>query len=274
MNFRKRFLTILTGAAILAGSLLPVAWTLILSLKPSAAGFYQGAADKQWSLEAYRMVLGEEIAFGAYIWNGLIVASISSLAAVLISGLAAFSLVSLRFRYRLSALSMILLAGLAPPVAIIAPTFSLMNSLNLAGTLAGLILPNIAYNTPIATWILISYLSKIPREVEDAARMDGATSTGVMWLISFPLALPGIFVALSLAFLGAWGEFMVASTVSLGKPAASTTPVGLLGLSQAFELQWSWVSAGIVLSLIPVVTLTLLFTQLLNDTAASSAAKG
>jgi len=265
---------IIMGAVVFAASLLPVAWTLSLSLKPPGAEFHAGAETNNWSLEAYRIVLGQEVGFSGYIRNGLMVASTSALAATLISGFAAFAVVSLRFRYRLSTLSMILLAGLTPPVAIVAPTFALMKSLDLTGSLAGLILPNIAYNIPVATWILVTYFSKIPREVEDAARIDGASATSVLWRVSFPLALPGIFVALALAFLGAWGEFMVASTVSMGKPTASTTPVGLMSLSQAFELQWAWVSAGIILSLIPIAILTLVFYRLLDDTSASSAAKG
>jgi len=116
-----------------------------------------------------------------------------------------------------------------------------------------------AYGIPLTTWLVASYFAGLPFELEDAARVDGAAPLTIFWKIMLPLAAPGLFSAGVIAFLGSWGEFMLAFTVGLGLPRVQTVPVAVLSYSQAFQLQWTWVSAGTVLSLLPVVILVLIF---------------
>ena len=120
-----------------------------------------------------------------------------------------------------------------------------------------------AYGIPLATLLIASYFSSIPYDTEDAARIDGASEMTIFFRIMFPMALPAVFSAGVLSFLGSWGEFITALTVGLG--TARTVPVAVLSLNQSFELEWTWVSAGTVLSLLPVIVAVILFQRLIID---------
>ena len=106
---------------------------------------------------------------------------------------------------------------------------------------------------------------------EDAARMDGAGPFTIYLRILLPLAAPGLFSAGVLSFLGSWGEFMHAFTVSLGIPEVQTVPVAVLSFSQAFQLQWSWVAAGTILAILPVVLLVVVFQRVVVGGLTSGA---
>jgi multiple sugar transport system permease protein len=254
-------LSLAVTAVVALFCLAPLYWILITSLKKPGTEFR--LPIQYWpadvSLESYQVVLGTGFRVQDAIRNSLIVSSAVTLGALALAALAAYAIARLRFRYKVQSLLFIQAAGMVPPIVVIAPTFVLIRSLGLLSTLPGLILPNIAYSIPLSTWLLATYFANLPFELEDAAKVDGWPPLQIFWRVMLPLAAPGLFSAGVLVFLGSWGEFMLALTVSLGLPEAQTVPVAILGFSQAFELQWSWVSAGIVLSLVPVVLLVLLF---------------
>ncbi|MFW6293884.1 MAG: carbohydrate ABC transporter permease, partial [Spirochaetota bacterium] len=131
--------------------------------------------------------------------------------------------------------------------------------LGLLQTYWAMILPNMIYAVPLSSFLIASYFANIPFELEDAAQIDGAGVFRTVFQIVLPVAAPGIFSAGVLAFLGSWGEFMLANTVSIGAWEVETVPVAILSLSQAFNLQWSWVAAGTMLTLIPIVAAVLVF---------------
>jgi multiple sugar transport system permease protein len=122
-----------------------------------------------------------------------------------------------------------------------------------------MILPNIAYNVPLATLLLAVYFSQLPWELEDAAKMDGYKPLQIFWKVILPLSAPGLFSAGVFAFLGSWGEFMLASAVSMGVVEAQTVPVAILNLSFEFRYQWTWISAAIMLSVGLMVLIALIF---------------
>ncbi|MCS6845181.1 MAG: carbohydrate ABC transporter permease [Caldilineales bacterium] len=261
----RRFLHLMASlvvtAAVAVFSLLPLYWIVLTSLKRPGTEFRLPL--RPWpaevSLESYRTVLGPGFEVQHAIRNSLIVSSAVTVGALLLAGLAAYAIARLRFRYRVQSLALIQLAGMTPPIVVIAPTFVLIRSLGLLSTLPGLILPNIAYSIPLSTWLIASYFANLPFDLEDAAQTDGWPPWQVFFRVMLPLAAPGFFSAGVLVFLGSWGEFMLALTVSMGLPEAQTAPVAIMGFTQAFQLQWAWVSAGIVLSLLPVIALVLLF---------------
>jgi multiple sugar transport system permease protein len=252
--------TLVTALVALFG-LLPLYWLLITSFKLPGTEFRLPVEywPSNFSVESYRVVLGPDFQVQRAILNSLIVSSTAMLGTLLLGSLAAYAIARLRFRYKLQSLLAIQIAGMIPPIVVIAPTFVLIRALGLLGTLPAMALPNMAYGIPLTTWLVASYFTTIPFELEDAARVDGASPWTTFWRIMLPLAAPGLFSAGVLAFLGSWGEFMLAFTVSLGLPQVQTVPVAILSFSQAFQLQWTWVSAGTVLSLIPIIMLVLVF---------------
>lgn len=241
--------------------LTPLYWILLTSLKEPGTEFRLPVRylPVDISLESYQVVLGPNFRMQDAIRNSLIVSSAVTIGALLLAALAAYAIARLRFRYKIQSLLLIQAGGMVPAIVVIAPTFVLVRSMGLLSTLPGLILPNIAYSIPLSTWLLASYFANLPFELEDAAKVDGYPPLQVFWRVMLPLAAPGLFSAGVLVFLGSWGEFMLALTVSLGLPQAQTVPVAVMSFSQAFQLQWAWVAAGIMLSLIPVILLVLLF---------------
>jgi ABC-type glycerol-3-phosphate transport system permease component len=107
--------------------------------------------------------------------------------------------------------------------------------------------------------LLAAYFSSLPYELEDAAMVDGFKPFAIYWRVILPLAAPALFSAGVLAFLGSWGEFILALTLTLGVPDVQTVPAAVMSFSQQFELQWAWVAAGIVLSLLPVIAIMVVF---------------
>lgn len=265
MRARKKFthivLSVLVTGVVGLFSLAPLYWIVITSFKLPGTEFRQPVTywPAEFSVESYQVVLGPDFLVQRAILNSLIVSTTAMAGTLLLGALAAYAIARLRFRYKIQSLLAIQVAGMIPPIVVIAPTFVLVRALGLLGTLPGLALPNMAYGLPLTVWLLASYFASLPFELEDAARVDGASPLRIFWQIVLPLAAPGLFSAGVIAFLGSWGEFMLALTVGLGLPQAQTVPVAVQGYSQAFQLQWTWVAAGTVLSLLPVMGLVLVF---------------
>ena len=265
MNLGKRRMQWIYSVVIVAFisvfCLGPLYWIAITSFKTPGTEFRKPI--RYWpsviSLESYGVGLGPQFRVQNAIKNSVIVSSAVTVGALLVTSLSAYTIARLRFKYKIESLILIQLAGMVPPIVTIAPTFVLVRSLGLLTDLMGLILPNIAYNIPVGTWLMAAYFAGLPTDLEDAAKVDGYAPFSIFWRVIMPLAAPGLFSAGVLAFLGSWGEFMLALTISLGLPKAQTVPVAILSFSQRHELQWAWVSAGIVLSLLPVVAMVLVF---------------
>ena len=266
-TLKHRIISGLLIVGIVFFCLAPLYWMLVTSLQIPGTEFRLPVElwPSEPSLESYGVVLNSPVTIQSAVVNSFVVSSLAMLGTLLLSSLAAFSIARLRMKRKRLSFFVIQAAGLIPPIIVIAPTFVLIRMLGLLGTLWGLILPNIAYGVPLATLLIAGYFANVPFELEDAARMDGASPLRIFFQIMLPVALPGIFSAGVLSFLGSWGEFMTALTVSLGNPAARTVPVAVLSLSQAFELQWTWIGAATMLSLVPVIVAVVLFQRLIID---------
>ncbi|MDI7277819.1 MAG: carbohydrate ABC transporter permease [Anaerolineae bacterium] len=260
MKALNRVLSPVLVGLIAIYSLAPFFWILVTSLKPPGTEFRLPV--EYWparpTLESYRTVLGE-FNFAVALRNSFIVASAVAVLVLLIGSLSAYAIARLRFRFKLESLVLVLVGGTIPWVVTIAPIFRVIRDLGLLQSLPGIILPHVAYFMPLSVWLLTSYFVQLPFDLEDAAKTDGYAPFQVFWRVIMPLSSPGLFSTGVFVFLGSWGEFMVALTIGMGLPGAQTVPVAVLGFSQQFRLQWSWVSAGIVLSLIPVVAIVMIF---------------
>jgi multiple sugar transport system permease protein len=254
-------LSVLLTLIVAFFALLPLYWIFLTSFKTPGTEFRQPV--EYWlseiSLEPYQTILGEGFRVQNAIKNSLVVSSATTVGALLVASLAAYTIARLKFRHKWGSLIFIQVASMLPAIIVIAPTFLIVRSLGLLGSLPGLILPNLVYNIPLSTWLIASYFAGLPFELEDAAKVDGVPPFKIFWQIMLPLAAPGLFSAGVIAFLGSWGEFMLAFTISMGLPKVQTIPVAILSYSVAFEMQWTWISAAIILSLIPVIALVVIF---------------
>ncbi len=257
----NRSFSVLLFALIAVWCLAPLVWIGLTSIKPAGTEFR--IPVEYWpenpTLENYRTVLGERFTVQRSILNSLVVSSGALVGTLVLSTLSAFAIARLRFRYRMITLYGMQIAGMIPPIIVIAPTFVLLRALGLIRTYWAMILPNAAYAVPLSSFLIASYFANVPFELDDAAKIDGAGPWRTIMQVVLPIAAPGIFSAGVLAFLGSWGEFMLANVVSIGADEVETVPVAILSLSQAFELQWTWIAAGTVLTLVPIVLAVLVF---------------
>jgi multiple sugar transport system permease protein len=283
-RIRNRVFEVIVTLAVVAFCLGPLYWVLATSLKPMGTEYL--IPPEFWpsrpSLQAYKVILGlgvpgeerqsdasfkgasevevsPELQFLKPMLNSLIVATTVATGALLLAALAAYAVARLRFKWRIQSLMLLWVGGLLPAVMVIAPTFMLMRTLGLLRTLPSMILPNIAYNIPLATWLLAVYFSQLPWELEDAAKMDGYKPLQIFWKVILPLSAPGLFSAGVFAFLGSWGEFMLASVVTMGVVDVQTVPVAILNLSFEYRYQWTWISAAIIVSVGLMVLIALIF---------------
>lgn len=255
-----RLVSLALTLLVTAFCLLPLVWMVSTSVKPMGSEYLKPV--EMWpaepSLQGYRAAL-LELNFVRPLLNSVLVSLAVAAGCLLVSAPAAYAVARLRFRYKIQSLLLLQLGAMIPPVVIIAPTFGLLRALGLLGTLPAMILPNIFYNVPLATWLLASYFAELPAELEDAAKVDGYRPLQVFWKVTLPLAKPALFAAGMFAFIGSYGEFMLASVVTLGRQEALTAPVAIQNFAFAFRQQWTWISAGVVLALIPVLLLALIF---------------
>jgi multiple sugar transport system permease protein len=266
---------VLIFAVIAIWCLAPLLWIAITSIKPQGTEYR--IPVEYWpenpTLENYRVVTGERFGVQRSILNSMVVSTGALIGTLLLSTLSAYAIARLRFRFRWTTLYGMQIAGMIPPIVVIAPTFVLLRALGLIRTYWAMIIPNMIYALPLSSFLIASYFANVPFELEDAAQIDGAGPLRTIFQIIMPVAAPGIFSAGVLAFLGSWGEFMLANTVSIGSFEVETVPVAILSLSQAFTLQWSWVAAGTMLTLIPVVAGVLIFQRFVVTGLSAGVAK-
>jgi arabinogalactan oligomer/maltooligosaccharide transport system permease protein len=192
--------------------------------------------------------------FGRQLWNSLIVSSVTTLIGVSLSVSAAYALSRLRFVGRDSFLRMLLITQMFPTVAVAVPMYYLLDHLGLLNSTLGLALVYATTAVPFCTHLLKGYFDTIPKELEEAAALDGASPRAIFFRIVLPLAKPGIAVTALFSFLTAWNEFILAATF-IGEETAYTLPVALQYYVSDFQTQWGKFAAGAILVSLPVAAL-------------------
>jgi multiple sugar transport system permease protein len=195
--------------------------------------------------------------------------------ALVIGSFAAYALARLRFPMKFLLLAVILSITTFPPIAIAAPVFKLWTDLGLYNTYLGLILPDLTFTLPLTIYILTSFFRDIPRELEEAALVDGATYFQSFRKVVLPLAAPGLVTAGLLAFIFVWNEFLFAITLT---SSASVRPVPaaiafFTGSSQ-FEIPLGTISAASVVVTVPLIVLVLIFQKRIVAGLTAGAVKG
>lgn len=255
-----RTLALLTTIVITLFCLIPLFWVFSTSLKPMGTEYL--IPIELWpsdpTLDAYQKVI-DELGFLTPLRNSFLVSLATAVLCLVVSATAAYAVARLRFRYKVQSLVLLQLGAMIPPVVTIAPTFVLLKEIGLLKSLPAMVIPNVFYSVPLATWLLASYFAELPFELEDAAKVDGHRPFQIFLRVILPLSLPGMFAAGMFAFIGSYGEFMLASVVTLGIKDVQTIPVAIQNFSFAFRQQWTWISAGVVLAILPVITIVLIF---------------
>jgi multiple sugar transport system permease protein len=270
----KNLLTYPGIALALAFCLLPFVYMAAVSLAGRADLL---AADVPFSftLENFRAVLTDSsLHFIAYFRNSILISLASAVICVTIASLAAYAITRLAFPGRMSLLFFALAVSMFPQIGIVGYLYKLMASVGWVNTPQALILPYVAWILPLSLWILVSYFSQIPRELDKAAFIDGCTYHQTLLRIVLPVAAPGVFSVFLLSFIFAFNEFMFALMLTTSYKAR-TIPVGI-ALFQGLHGQTPWgnIMAASVITTLPVVILTLIFQRRIIGGLTSGALKG
>ena len=186
--------------------------------------------------------------------NSIIVSLATTVLGVFLACTAAYALSRFKFPGRSTGMIAFLVVQMFPGVLMMIPLYEIMDTLGLLDMLPGLVLLYSTTAIPFCVWMLKGYFDTIPRDLEEAALMDGATRSMIFWRIMLPLSLPAVAVTALFSFMTAWNEFILAATF-MNREEGYTLPVGLQQMVGQFGTEWGHFSAGAILVSIPVVAL-------------------
>jgi multiple sugar transport system permease protein len=255
-------------------ALFPLVWMAYSSLKPYAAlySFPPRFDLTDLGLHYYRAVL-ESTPFLSFLRSSTVVALGSTVFGTIFAAMAAYVLARPRFRGSQLISKLLLVAYIFPPILIAIPLFLVVTKMGLANTWSGLIMVHVAYTFPFSTWMLISFFARIPIELEEAARIDGAGNIVVFTRVMLPLVAPGLVTVAVFAFISSWNEFLL-SLIVLGAGDNRTLSVGLYSLVGGEFAQWGTAMAATTLAIIPTLVLFLLIQHRIAAGLTAGAVKG
>lgn len=260
--------------------LLPFAWMCIASVTPQRVLI---STPLQWIPDTLDWSRYEQIfrgggdsvgaTFRAALANTTVVAVGTVAVSIVVGILGAYAFARLRFRFRQAVLMLFLATYMLPQIALLIPLYLILNSLGLLDTVTGLIIVDCSLVVPFVLWILSNYFLTIPEELEEAARIDGASRLGALFRVVLPAARPGIFAAIMFAFLLAWDEFMYA-LIFTSSNAAKTLPVAISEFAGRYTTDFGLVAAGGIIAALPPIIVAIIFQRYVVSGMAAGAVKG
>ncbi|TQJ49936.1 carbohydrate ABC transporter permease [Phycicoccus sp. SLBN-51] len=243
------------GAALALVFLAPYIVMLLNSLRPSGDVVQTPPTffPREWQLSTYSQILTDE-RFLNWLKTSLIVAGSSTLIVIVVSIPAAYYTARFRFPGRMAFLLLVLVTQMFSPTALVVGIYREWFNFNMVNTYAALILTNAAFNLAFAVWILHGFFASIPKEVEEAANLDGCSRFGTLRRVMLPLTMPGIVTAVIFTFIAAWNEYVVALTLMLDESKKPLT-VGLTSYVTGYEQHWDQLFAAAIVAIVPVVVL-------------------
>jgi multiple sugar transport system permease protein len=264
----------LAVVAIIIFCLFPFYWLLNVSLKTGADLSSSSLIPPNPTLDNYSSIFKNDD-FTNGLKNSTIVAFSVTILALTFGSFAAYALARLKMRGKFLVLGIVLSVTTFPQIAIAAPLFKLWTDIELYNTRIGLIIPYLTFALPLAIYILTSFFKEIPKDLEEAALVDGATHFQAFRKVVVPLAAPGLATAGILTFIAAWNEFLLATTLTSSK-SARTVPAAIAFFtgSTEFEQPLGTISAASVVISIPLIILVLLFQKRIVAGLTAGAVKG
>jgi trehalose/maltose transport system permease protein len=270
----QKLLFYLLVAAIVIFAVFPFYYAILSSLKSGSELFRVDYFPFKWKFDNYVAVFREN-PFGTNLWNSVLVAVLTVAASLFLSITAAFALGRIRFRGRGLLLMTILGVSMFPQIAVLSGMYQLIRALGLYNHLGALVLSYMIFTLPFTVWVLTTFMRELPREVEEAAIIDGASPRVIIVNVFLPLMWPALITTGLLAFIAAWNEFLFALTFTLNDEQR-TVPVGIATMSGAsvHELPWGNIMAASVMVTLPLVILVLIFQRRIVSGLTAGAVKG
>nr|WP_159888239.1 carbohydrate ABC transporter permease [Paenibacillus puerhi] len=262
---------LLTAYALL--SLYPLFWLFISAFKTNAE-FYSRpfGLPSSWGFDNF-VLAWKSSKMGVAFTNSVLVSMVSLALTLFITSLAAYALARLRFRFKGWILTFFVVGMLIPIHSTLVPLFIMMKQLSLLNSYWALILPYTAFALPTAIFVLTAYLATIPKEIEEAAFIDGTGLWGVFWRIMLPISLPALSTVTILSFLHFWNDFSFA-LVFISKSSLKTLPLSIANFADGYQTDFGLTLAAMTLAVLPTIVVYMLFQEHVMKGMTAGAVKG
>jgi len=269
-----RALFYLLVVVILVFNLFPFLYAIVSSFRPNADLFSTDLIPKSFTFGHYDEIF-KDPRFVTGLINSIIVAGCTVLISLALGSLCAYALGRLPFRFKGPVLYLVLTMTMFPQISVLSGLFVMLKALDLFNTRQGLIITYLIFSLPFTIWVMTQYFRSLPRELEEAAYVDGASPLEVFWKILLPLTVPGLVSTGLLAFIAAWNEFLFALTFTV-TDQMRTVPVVISQFSGAtsYEQPWGAIMAASMVVTIPLVILVMIFQYRIVAGLTAGAVKG
>lgn len=252
----------------------PLIWLVFFSLKTNNEIFGGNIAGlpQKWRIENYINAF-EQAHVTDYFLNSVIVTASTIFLVILLSAMAAYAIERMVWKHSQTALKLILLGMMVPIHATLLPLFQVLKNAHLLNTYWALIIPYVAFGLPMGVFIMSSFFASIPRELEEAAAIDGCGIYRIWGLIMVPLVKPAIATVSIFTYISSWNELMFAVTF-ISKSEYKTLTVGIMSMVGTFTTKWGEIGAGLVIATIPTVLIYILLSDQVQKSLVAGAVKG
>jgi multiple sugar transport system permease protein len=220
----------------------------------------------------YGTIFGDP-SFQQALINSTIISSVTTVVCLFFGSIAAYAIARLRFRFKSSVMTLILAISFFPAVAIIAPLFIQYSKVGLVNTYWAAIITDTVFALPLTVWLLVAFFKELPKDLEEAARVDGATTIQAFRKVIVPLAAPGVFTTAILTFIFAWNEFLFANTF-LFTPDTQPVTVVIPNFASQYTTDYGAQAAAAVVVTVPLVIMVLIFQRRIVSGLTAGAVKG
>src|SRR5687768_232340 len=227
----------------------------------------QNLSGAEWA-----QVLGDST-FQRALINSSIIAGVTTVICLFFGSIAAYAISRLRFRFKSPVMTLILAISFFPAVAIIAPLFLQYSAVGLIDTYWSAIISDVVFALPITVWLLVAFFKELPMDLEEAAKVDGATTIQAFRKVIVPLAAPGVFTTAILTFIFAWNEFLFATTF-LFTPETQPVTVVIPNFASQYTTDYGAQAAAAVVVTVPLVIMVLIFQRRIVSGLTAGAVKG
>ncbi|MFZ2988561.1 carbohydrate ABC transporter permease [Ideonella sp.] len=265
----------LLSALIVTISVGPFIYMVATSFKTGAALFSPSLWPSDPSWKNYQALFDGAQPFGSHLMNSIMVATVTVGCALLLAVTASYALGRIDFKGKGLLLMAILGVSMFPQVAVLSGMFELIQALGLYNRAIGLVVPYTVFTLPFTVWILTTFMKQLPKELEEAAIMDGCGPLRIIFEVFLPLLWPALVSTALLAFIGSWNEFLFALTFVV-EDTQRTVPVGisLISADTAFEIPWGSIMAASVIVTLPLLLMVLVFQKKIVSGLTAGAVKG
>lgn len=258
----SKALTWVVTFAVMVVICLPGLWVVLSAFRPNIEIMSKPAVwvPSQLSLRNFVSLFGLDgtqvaIPVASYFLNSVVIAATSTVIAILIGIAGGYAFARFRFRFKNALFLGLMLSRTVPGIALSLSVFMIWSRIGLIDTQFGLILVYVALNVPFTIWLIDGFFRQIPKELGEAAQVDGCTRWQAFWRVEFPLARSGIASAGIFAFLTSWNEYALASNLTRSTDS-KTLPVGLMDFTAQFTIDWAGMCAMAVIIIVPALLLT------------------